>query len=168
MGEFDPLINPVAPAQTFAAIAGSGVCSAQAPVEAAELAVSGEFGTVFEFDGSSYPCVIRLPLARDIASLADGAEVNEANPDIRWLTAPCGEFPDGDYPAEGARIALAEAGAGVSFAVLSRTVDQIAGVDTQVRLLIYRTPEPASATVSPAGETGAGQPKAYVPPVNPY
>jgi hypothetical protein len=166
MGAFDILIDPLAASQSFAALVGSGAASAFEPVSAAgQLAVS-EYGTVVGSGNATFAAIVELPSAKDVAMLAEGAGIDAANPDIRWIVAPCRQFEDESYPLEGARLELTEDGAAVSFTVLSRAVTQIAGVDTQLRMLVYRTPQPDSATVAPVGETGAGLPKQYAPVVN--
>jgi hypothetical protein len=118
--------------------------------------------------GATLTVLMQMPPRRDLESIIEAKGINEGNPDIRRVQIPANTFASAsNYPNEEDHLTITEGGTDKDFTILARNVRNVAGVDTIVWLMIYRTPPDAAATNAAAGETNAGGRKQYVTGINP-
>lgn len=111
----------------------------------------------------TYIGLVKKVPKRDVPYLASVLGINSANPDIRRVIFSPDSIPSG-YFVEGTTLSLVEGGETLGFTLVSRDVCVVSGIDTEVRYIAYRIPQPSSASAAPPGETSPGNRKLYPPP----
>lgn len=119
------------------------------------------YGEAVTISGKSYACVFGLPPRITGGEFLPDGGNNAADADDEIVNCSPEDFRAGP-PAVGSPLTRDATGQG--YTVKSVKWDVLGGVPVSLRLVVYRTPPPDSASDAPTGEPDAGRRKEYWPP----